>query len=130
MNTKNNFFLNKNQGFFKGFVLLILLLGFVQCQTDEDMNYRVVIENNCDFALKVYYDNQDIEYNDEFSSETTRGAVSIIFPYDRKKIFSKYTSVWVEPVDQSHLKSRKFRSLDDNIWERIIVIDPSDFEHK
>lgn len=116
---------------FKTLILVIFLVSFSQCRMDEDMNYRILIDNNCDFALKVYYDNQEIEYHEDYADDyTTRGLVSIVLPYEQKEIYSKYTSVWVEPVDQDHLKSRKFRSENDGSWRKIVEVFERDFDLK
>lgn len=116
---------------FKPVLLLVFLLSFSQCRMDEDMNYRILIDNNCDFALKVYYDNQEIEYHEDYADDyTTRGLVSIVLPYEQKEIYSKFTSVWVEPVDQDHLKSRKFRSENDGSWRKIVEVFERDFDLK
>ena len=113
------------------FLLVILLIGFSTCTLDEDYNYRILIDNNCSFALKVYYDNQDIERNEDYLDEyTVRGQVSIVLPYDQKEIYSKSVSVWVEPVDQDRLKSRKFRSENDGSWRRVVEVSSQDFSLK
>ena len=112
-------------------VMTFLMVGFNQCRMDEDMNFRILIDNNCDFALKVYYDNQDIERHDDYPDDyKVTGSVSIVLPYDQKEIYSKYTSVWIEPVDQDHLKSRKFRSTNDGSWRKLIEVFERDFELK
>ncbi|MBW8326066.1 MAG: hypothetical protein K0M50_14975 [Prolixibacteraceae bacterium] len=115
----------------KLFFAIILMVGFSQCRMDEDMNYRILIDNNCDFALKVYYDNQDIEtHEDGVDDYTVRGSVSIVLPYQQKEIYSKYTSVWIEPVDQDDLKSRKFRSVNDGSWRKVVDVYEQDFDLK
>lgn len=117
--------------FAKTFVMIVLLLSFTQCRKDEDLNYRILIDNNCDFALKVYYDNQDIEeYEDGDTDYSVVGAVSIVLPHQEKEIYSKYSSVWVEPVDQDNLKSRKFRSVNDGSWHKLVEVFESDFDEK
>ena len=115
----------------KAFVMVILLVSFTQCRLDEDLNYRVLIENNCDFALKVYYDNQDIETHENgWEDYKVIGSVTIVLPYGQKQIYSKYTSVWIEPVDQTNLKSRKFRSVNDGSWQKLVDVYEQDFELK
>ena len=115
----------------KTLVMIVLLVSFAQCRKDEDMNYRILIDNNCDFALKVYYDNQDIEkYEDGNKDYSVVGAVSIVLPQQEKVVYSKYTSVWVEPVDQNNLKSRKFRSVNDGSWRKLVEVYESDFDEK
>jgi hypothetical protein len=95
------------------------------------MNYRILIENNCDFALKVYYDNQDIEkYENGDTDYSVVGAVSVVLPQQEKEVYSKYTSVWIEPVDQDDLKSRKFRSVNDGSWRKLVEVYEQDFELK
>lgn len=117
--------------FAKTFVIIFLLASFTQCRKDEDLNYRILIDNNCDFALKVYYDNQDIEeYEDGDTDYSVVGAVSIVLPQQEKEVYSKYTSVWIEPVDQDNLKSRKFRSLNDGSWRKLVEVSESDFDEK
>lgn len=117
--------------FAKTFVIIFLLASFTQCRKDEDLNYRILIDNNCDFALKVYYDNQDIEeYEDGDTDYSVVGAVSIVLPRQEKEVYSKYTSVWIEPVDQDNLKSRKFRSLNDGSWRKLVEVSESDFDEK
>ena len=116
---------------FKVFTLIVLLVSFSQCRMDEDLNYRILIDNNCDFALKVYYDNQDIEnHEDGWDDYKVVGSVSIVLPYEQKEIYSKYTSVWIEPVDQDYLKSRKFRSLNDGSWRKVVDVYEQDFPLK
>ncbi len=127
--------LTNNRRFFRTSLKVVLLfavmVSFTTCRMDEDMNYRIVIENNCDFALKVYYDNQDIERHDDYPDDySVTGAVSIVYPYDEKEVYSKYTSVWVEPVDQTYLKSRKFRSVNDGAWRKRVDVYKQDFERK
>ncbi len=127
--------LTNNRSFFrtslKVVLLFVVMVSFTTCRMDEDMNYRIVIENNCDFALKVYYDNQDIERHDDYPDDySVTGAVSIVYPYDEKEVYSKYTSVWVEPVDQTYLKSRKFRSVNDGAWRKRVDVYKQDFERK
>lgn len=115
----------------KLFFAIILMVGFSQCRMDEDMNYRILIDNNCDFALKVYYDNQDIETDEDGVDDyTVRGSVSIVLPYQQKEVYSKYTSVWIEPVDQDDLKSRKFGSVNDGSWRKVIDVYELDFDLK
>ena len=115
----------------KTFVMVILLVSLTQCRLDEDLNYRVLIENNCDFALKVYYDNQDIETHENgWEDYKVIGSVTIVMPYGQKEIYSKYTSVWIEPVDQTNLKSRKFRSVNDGSWRKLVDVYEQDFELK
>lgn len=107
------------------------MVSFSQCRMDEDYNYRILIDNNCDFALKVYYDNQDIEtHEDGWDDYKVIGSVSIVMPYEQKEIYSKYTSVWIEPVDQDLLKSRKFRSMNDGSWRKIVQVFEEDFDLK
>lgn len=128
MKTTSNY---RTKIFAKTFVIIFLLASFTQCRKDEDMNYRILIENNCDFALKVYYDNQDIEeYEDGDTDYSVVGAVSVVLPQQEKEVYSKYTSVWIEPVDQDNLKSRKFRSLNDGSWRKLIEVSESDFDEK
>lgn len=110
-------------------IILLLALLFVlpQCYQDDDMNYRILIENHCDFALKVYYDNQDIEYDDDYGSDVSvTGSVSLVMPFDSKIIHSKYSSVWIEP-DASDLKAGKFRSVNDGSWRKRIDVYEEDF---
>jgi len=115
----------------KTFVMIILLVGFTQCRMDEDLNYRILIENNCDFALKVYYDNQDIETHENgWDDYKVIGSVTIVLPYQEKEVYSKYTSVWIEPVDQTNLKSRKFRSVNDGSWRKLVDVYEEDFDLK
>ncbi len=117
--------------FFRMFLLLVFLFSAIQCRMDEDMNYRIVIDNNCDFALKVYYDNQNIEtHEDGWEDYKVIGSVSVVLPYEEKEIYSKYTSVWIEPVDQDQFKSRKFRSVNDGSWRKLVEVFESDFELK
>jgi hypothetical protein len=117
--------------FTKAFVMIVLLVSFSQCRMDEDYNFRILIENNCDFALKVYYDNQDIETHENgWNDYKTIGSVTIVLPYQEKEVYSKYTSVWIEPVDQDHLKSRKFRSVNDGTWRKLVDVYEQDFELK
>mgnify|MGYP006992001162 CR=1 FL=1 len=110
------------------FIFLIALLFVLpHCYQDEDMNYRILIENHCEFALKVYYDNQDIEYYDDYVDDiTTTGSVSLVEPYGSKLIHSKYSSVWIEP-DEDGLKSGKFRSYNDGSWRKRIDVYEQDF---
>jgi hypothetical protein len=116
---------------FKVFALIVLMVSFTQCRMDEDLNYRILIENNCDFALKVYYDNQDIETHENgWDDYKVIGSVTIVMPYGEKEIYSKYSSVWVEPVDQNDLKSRKFRSVNDGSWRKLVDVYEQDFELK
>jgi hypothetical protein len=116
---------------YKVFAMIVLMVSFSQCRMDEDMNYRILIDNNCDFALKVYYDNQDIEtHEDGWEDYKVVGSVSIVLPYEQKEIYSKYTSVWVEPVDQDGLKSRKFRSINDGSWRKVVDVYEQDFPLK
>lgn len=121
-----------NQSFsFKVFAMIVLMVSFSQCRMDDDMNYRILIDNNCDFALKVYYDNQDIEtHEDGWEDYKVVGSVSIVLPYEQKEIYSKYTSVWIEPVDQDDLKSRKFRSVNDGSWRKVVDVFEEDFPLK
>lgn len=115
----------------KAFVMTAIMVSLSQCRMDEDLNYRILIDNNCDFALKVYYDNQDIETHENgWDDYKVIGSVTIVPPYGQKEIYSKYTSVWVEPVDQDQLKSRKFRSENDGAWRKIISIFELDFDFK
>ncbi len=108
-------------------MLLALLFVLPQCRQDDDMNYRILIENHCDFALKVYYDNQDIEYSDEYGNDVdVTGSVSFVPPYGSKTVHSKYTSVWIEPDDRE-LKSGKFRSYNDGTWRKRIDVYEDDF---
>lgn len=117
--------------FAKTFVIVVLLVSFTQCRKDEDLNYRVLIDNNCDFALKVYYDNQDIEtHEDGWNDYKVIGSVSVVLPQQEKEIYSKYSSVWIEPVDQTNLKSRKFRSVNDGSWRKLVEVFESDFDEK
>jgi len=112
-------------------VVVIMMISFTQCRLDEDLNYRILIDNNCDFALKVYYDNQDIETHENgWDDYKVIGSVTIVMPYGQKEIYSKYTSVWIEPVDQTNLKSRKFRSVNDGSWRKLVDIYEQDFELK
>ena len=113
----------------KSILLLALLFVLPQCYQDDDMNYRILIDNNCEFALKVYYDNQDIEYYDGYMDDiTVTGAVSLVEPYGTKMVHSKYTSVWIEP-DEDGLKSRKFRSYNDGSWQKRIDVYEQDFRN-
>lgn len=117
--------------FAKTLVMIILLVSLTQCRKDEDLNYRILIENNCDFALKVYYDNQDIEtHEDGWDDYKVIGAVSVVLPQQEKEIYSKYASVWIEPVDQDDLKSRKFRSANDGSWRKLVEVYEQDFDLK
>jgi hypothetical protein len=129
MKTTSNYY---NRFFpFKVFALFVLLMSFSQCRMDEDYNYRILIDNNCDFALKVYYDNQDIERHEDYADDyKVVGSVSIVLPYEQKEIYSKYTSVWIEPVDQDDLKSRKFRSVNDGSWRKVVDVYEQDFDLK
>jgi hypothetical protein len=112
-------------------LVVIMMISFTQCRLDEDLNYRVLVENNCDFALKVYYDNQDIETHENgWEDYKVIGSVTIVMPYGQKEIYSKYTSVWIEPVDQTNLKSRKFRSVNDGSWRKLVDVYEQDFELK
>jgi hypothetical protein len=112
-------------------VAVIMVISFTQCRLDEDLNYRILIDNNCDFALKVYYDNQDIETHENgWDDYKVIGSVTIVMPYGQKEIYSKYTSVWIEPVDQTNLKSRKFRSMNDGSWRKVVDVYEQDFELK
>lgn len=121
----------KSRTYFKMLLLVVSLVSLTQCRMDEDMNYRILIDNNCDFALKVYYDNQDIEtHEDGWDDYKVIGSVSIVLPYEQKEIRSKFSSVWIEPVDHSQLKSRKFRSVNDGSWRKVIDVYKSDFELK
>jgi len=116
---------------FKVFAMIVLMVSFSQCRMDDDMNYRILIDNNCDFALKVYYDNQDIEtHEDGWEDYKVVGSVSIVLPYEEKEIYSKYTSVWIEPVDQDDLKSKKFRSVNDGSWRKLVEVFEGDFPFK
>lgn len=111
--------------------MIVLMVSFSQCRMDDDMNYRILIDNNCDFALKVYYDNQDIEtHEDGWEDYKVVGSVSIVLPFEEKEIYSKYTSVWIEPVDQDDLKSKKFRSTNDGSWRKLVEVFERDFELK
>jgi hypothetical protein len=111
--------------------MIIMMVSFSQCRMDEDYNYRILIDNNCDFALKVYYDNQDIETHENgWEDYNVIGSVSIVLPFGQKEIYSKYTSVWIEPVDQEQLKSRKFRSANDGSWRKTVQVFKQDFELK
>lgn len=118
------------------FLLLgVLLFSFSQCRMDDDGNYRILIENNCDFALKVYYDNQDIEYYEDGWGDRwvddidVTGAVTFIPPYGSKTIHSKYTYVWVEP-DVNYLRSRRFRGYNDDAWRKVIDVFEQDFDER
>jgi len=123
-------FSNKNFSL-KVFALIALMVSFSQCRMDEDLNYRILIDNNCDFALKVYYDNQDIEnHEDGWDDYKVVGSVSIVLPYEQKEIYSKYTSVWIEPVDQDYMKSKKFRSVNDGSWRKVVDVYEEDFPLK
>lgn len=107
--------------------LVFLFLIFSQCRRDEDENFRILIENHCDFAIKVYYDNQDIEYYDDgFDDISVIGAVTFIPPYQDKVVHSKYSSIWVEP-EVINFRSRKFRSYNDGPWRKTVVIYEEDF---
>lgn len=128
MKTTSNY---RTNYFAKTLIVIVLLVSFTQCRKDEDMNYRILIENNCDFALKVYYDNQDIEkYENGDTDYSVVGAVSVVLPQQEKEVYSKYTSVWIEPVDQDDLKSRKFRSVNDGSWRKLVEVYEQDFELK
>ncbi len=106
--------------------LMFFILLFTQCRKDEDENYRILIENHCDFGIKVYYDNQDIEYyGGDFEEIDVIGAVTFVGPYEDKVVFSKYTSVWVEP--EVNLRARKFRSYNDGPWRKKIIVMDEDF---
>ncbi|MDX9881250.1 MAG: hypothetical protein RBS73_04235 [Prolixibacteraceae bacterium] len=108
-------------------LLAALFLVLPHCYQDEDLNYRILIDNHCDFALKVYYDNQEIEYYDDYVDDiTVTGSVSLIEPYGSKLIHSKYSSVWIEP-DVNHLRSGKFRSYNDGSWRKRIDVYEEDF---
>jgi len=123
-------FSNKSLSF-KVFAMIVLMVSFSQCRMDDDMNYRILIDNNCDFALKVYYDNQDIETHENgWEDYKVVGSVSIVLPYEQKEIYSKYSSVWIEPVDQDYLKSRKFRSVNDGGWRKVVDVFEEDFPLK
>lgn len=127
----NTLLKNKLDFLAKTFFLILLLLSFNRCNMDEDMNYRILVVNNCDFALKVYYDNQDIETHENgWNNYKTIGSVTIVLPHQDKEIYSKYTSVWIEPVDQIQLNSRKFRSVNDGAWRKLIEVYKQDFEFK
>ena len=118
---------NLSPGLLKLFVLTAVLLAFTQCRKDEDENFRIRVENHCDFAIKVYYDNQEIEYYDEYIEDVTVvGAVTFIPPGYDKIIYSKYASVWVEP-EFDDIPSRKFRSHNDGPWRKLLVIHEYDF---
>ena len=107
-----------------GKLMLLLTMLFVlpHCYQDDDMNYRILIDNHCDFALKVYYDNQDIEYYDGYANDIkVTGSVSLVEPYGSKTIYSKYSSVWIEP-DSKQLKSGKFKSYNDGSWRKRIDV--------
>lgn len=109
------------------FMMLGLLLAFTQCRMDEDMNYRIVVENHCDFALKVYYDNQYIEYHDDYGDDTrVTGSVTFVPPFGSREIYSKYKSVWIEP-EPDQLRSAKFRSCNDDAWHKRIDVYEQDF---
>ena len=74
---------------------------------------------------------QDIEtHEDGWDDYKVIGSVSIVLPYEQKEIYSKYTSVWIEPVDQDLLKSRKFRSMNDGSWRKIVQVFEQDFDLK
>ena len=123
-------FSNKSLSF-KVFAMIVLMVSFSQCRMDDDMNYRILIDNNCDFALKVYYDNQDIETHENgWEDYKVVGSVSIVLPYEQKEIYSKYSSVWIEPVDQDDLKSKKFRSINDGGWRKVVDVFEEDFPLK
>lgn len=130
MNRPMNYLRNK-ASLGTAFLLIFLALATTQCRKDDDLNYRIVIDNHCDFAVKVYYDNQEIE-NHEDGDDDYRvvGAVSIVMPQQEKTVYSRYASVWIEPVDQDHLKSRKFRSENDGVWHKIVQVFESDFDEK
>ena len=107
--------------------LMVLIVAFSQCRKDEDENFRIRIENHCDFAIKVYYDNQDIEYyEDDIDNVSVVGAVTFIPPFQDKIVYSKYSSVWVEP-EIIQFRARKFRSYNDGPWRKKVIINESDF---
>ena len=107
-------------------VIALVLAAFTQCRRDEDENYRILIENNCDFAVKVYYDNQDIEYYEDGYDKDIIGAVTFVPPYSERVIHSKYTSVWVEP-EFHDIRSRRFKSYNDGPFRKKVIIYESDF---
>ena len=115
------------QGAFKLVFLMSLLIVLPHCYQDEDLNYRILIDSHCDFPIKVYYDNQDIEYNDDYANDiSVTGSVSLVEPYGSKLIHSKYSSVWIEP-DKDGLKSGKFRSYNDGSWQKRIDVYEQNF---
>lgn len=117
---------NTRSSISKLLILTVILAAFSQCRRDDDENFRILIENNCDFAVKVYYDNQDIEYYDDGYDKDVIGAVTFIPPYSEKVVHSKYTSVWVEP-EFTDIRSRKFRSTNDGPFRKKVIIYESDF---
>ena len=107
--------------------ILFIALLFIQCRKDDDMNYRIRIENHCDFGIKVYYDNQDIEhYEDGDRDVSVTGSVTVVAPNNSKKVFSKEKYVWVE-TSTPIVKSRKFKCYNANIFLKEIKIYPEDF---
>ncbi len=91
------------------------------------MNFRIVIENYCDFPVKAYYDNQDIEYYEDGDRDVTVvGSVSFVPANGEKVVYSKYRYVWIE-TSTNPVMSRKFRSDNDGPFKKRIEVYPEDF---
>ena len=116
------------RNFYKITCLVLLFLISNQCRRDDDMNFRIRIENHCDFGIKVYYDNQDIEeYEDGSTDISVTGSVSYVPAYGTKKIYSQDKYVWIETSTEV-VKARKFKCQNADILNKEIVVYPEDFE--
>jgi len=109
-------------------ILAFTVLLFSQCRRDEDENFRILIDNYCDFAIKVYYDNKDIEYYDEdYRDVDIVGSVTIVPPHSSKTVYSMYSYVWIETTNTEPVIGRKFRSYNDGPFRKIIEVFEDDF---
>ncbi len=107
--------------------ILFIALLFVQCRKDDDMNFRIRIENHCGFALKVYYDNQDIEHYDDGDTDiSVTGSVTYVPAYSTKKIFSQDKYVWIETATQV-VMARRFKCYNADALNKEIAVYPEDF---
>lgn len=109
------------------FILAFTILLFTQCRKDEEENFRIKIENNCDFGIKVYYDNQDIENSDEDCQDVDIiGSVTVIPPHSSKTLYSYYSYVWIESINEDAI-GKKFKSDNDGPFRKILTVYEEDF---
>ncbi|WP_075591115.1 hypothetical protein [Labilibacter marinus] len=105
----------------------LFIVWLSSCRKDDDLNYRIRIENHCNFALKVYYDNQEIEHFEDGDTDIdVIGAVTYVPANSMKKVYSRHRYVWIETATEL-VKTRKFRSSNGDVLNKEIIVHPDDF---